>query len=111
MAAKKRKLKLSNKININIKDKWERILLDVDKPEVPIEVLEKILIHLIDGTKVSINIMDLLAEGTDPEELEIRLSERMEQLDHMIEDVDFFVNIDEVAKTIQPETDRILGNL
>ena len=111
MAAKKRKLKLSNKININIKDKWERILLDVEKPQVPIEVLEKILIHLIDGTKVNINIVELLSEGTDPVELEIRLSERMDQLDHMIEDIDFFVNIDEVAKTVQPETDKILSKL
>lgn len=111
MAAKKRKLKLSNKININVKDKWERILLDVDKPEVPIEVLERIMIHLVDGTKVNINVLDLLAEGVDPEELEERLNEKLEQLDHMIEDVDFFVNIDGVAKTIQPETDKILSKL
>jgi hypothetical protein len=111
MAAKKRKLKLSNKININIKDKWERILLDVEKPEVPIEVLERIMIHLIDGTKVNINIMDILAEGTDPEDLEEHLNVRLEQLDHMIEDIDFFVNIDEVARTIQPATDKILNKL
>jgi|TARA_R110000803_G_scaffold49656_2_gene103298 hypothetical protein len=111
MAAKKRKLKLSNKINVNVKDKWERILLDVDKPEVPIEVLERIMIHLIDGTKVNINVMELLAEGTDPEELEERLNDKLEQLDHMILDIDFFVNIDGVAKTIQPETDKILSKL
>jgi hypothetical protein len=111
MAARKRKLKLSSKININVKDKWERILLDVEKPEVPIVVLEKILIHLIDGTKVNINILELLAEGVDAEELEINLSNKMEQLDHMIEDIDFFVNIDEVAKTVQPETDKILNKL
>jgi hypothetical protein len=111
MPAKKRKLKLSNKINVNIKDKWERILLDVEKPEVPIEVLERIIIHLIDGTKVNINVMEILSEGTAPEDLEEHLSERLEQLDHMIEDIDFFVNIDEVARTIQPETDKILGKL
>jgi len=111
MAAKKRKLKLSSKININIKDKWERILLDVDKPEVPIEVLERIIIHLIDGTKVNINVMEILSEGTDPEDLEEHLSTRLEQLDNMIEDIDFFVNIDEVARTIQPETDKILSKL
>ena len=111
MAAKKRKLKLSNKININVKDKWERILLDVDKPEVPIEVLERIIISLIDGTKVNINVTELLAEGADPTELEERLNEKLEQLDHMIDDIDFYVNIDGVAKTIQPETDKILSKL
>lgn len=111
MSAKKRKLKLSSKINVNIKDKWEQILLDVDKSEVPLEVLERILIHLIDGTKVNINVLELLATDIDVGELEKTLSEKMEKLDHMIADIDFFVNIDEVARTVQPETDKILNKL
>ena len=111
MPAKKRKLKSSNKININSKEVWENILATVEKPEVPIDVLEKIIIHLIDGTKVNINILELLAEGADPEALEKELGDKLETLDHMIEDIDFYVNIDEVAKTIQPETDRILSKL
>lgn len=111
MPAKKRKLKSSNKININSKEVWENILATVEKPEVPIEVLEKIIIHLIDGTKVNINIIELLADGADPESLERELGDKLEKLDHMIEDIDFYVNIDEVAKTIQPETDRILSKL
>jgi hypothetical protein len=111
MPAKKRKLKSSNKININSKEVWENILATVEKPEVPIEVLEKIIIHLIDGTKVNINILELLADGADPETLEQELGNKLETLDHMIEDIDFYVNIDEVAKTIQPETDRILSKL
>jgi hypothetical protein len=86
-------------------------LATVEKPEVPIEVLEKIIIHLIDGTKVNINILELLADGADPETLEQELGNKLETLDHMIEDIDFYVNIDEVAKTIQPETDRILSKL
>ena len=111
MPAQKRKLKSSNKININSKEVWENILATVEKPEVPIEVLEKIIIHLIDGTKVNINIIELLADGADPETLERELGDKLEKLDHMIEDIDFYVNIDEVAKTIQPETDRILSKL
>ena len=111
MTSRKRKLKLPSKININVKEKWERILSDVEKPEVPITVLERIMIHLIDGTKVNINIIDLLAEGADPDELEEHLGDKLESLDHMIEDIDFFVNIDEVAKTVQPETDKILSRL
>ena len=111
MTSRKRKLKLPSKININVKDKWERILADVEKPEVPITVLERILIHLIDGTKVNINIIELLLEGADPDDLEEHLGQKLEQLDHMIEDIDFFVNIDEVAKTVQPETDKILSKL
>ena len=111
MTSRKRKLKLPSKININVKEKWERILSDVEKPEVPITVLERIMIHLIDGTKVNINMIDLLAEGADPDALEEHLGNKLESLDHMIEDIDFFVNIEEVAKTVQPETDKILSRL
>lgn len=111
MPAKKRKIRSSSKININSKDIWEEILESVEKPEVPIEVLEKIVVHLIDGSKVNISIIDLLAEGADPEELEKALSDKLEKLDDMITDMDFFVNIDQVIRTVQPKTDELLSNL
>ena len=111
MSARKRKLQLPNKISISVKDKWEKILLDVDKPEVPIQVLERMIIKLVDGSKINIDIVALLAEGGDPEVIEEHLQTRLNDLDNVIEDIDFFVNIDMVAQTVQPETDRLLGKL
>jgi hypothetical protein len=53
----------------------------------------------------------MLAEGADPDFLKTHLDERLDSLDHIIEDVDFYVNVDEVRKTVQPLTDHILKNL
>lgn len=99
------------RLNVTAREKWEKILKDVEKQEVPVTVLESISVNLIDGTEVSINIKELLLEGYEPEEVEQMLSERLNSLDHIIRDVDFYVSIDDVAKVVQPITDSFLKDL
>ena len=101
----------AKKLNLNNKKNWRDILSQIDKREVPVAVLEGLTIRLLDGTSVHIDVKKLLAEGVMPDELEMHVSTRLDELDHYIENVDFFVDIDLVEKTVQPETDRILGKL
>jgi len=93
------------------KTRWKNILKDVDKKEVPVTVLEKMLVYLKDGTEVIVNIKQLLAEGNDPDEIEMHVNARLRELDDYIENVDFFVDIDRVQAVIQPETDKLLSKL
>jgi tryptophanase len=99
------------RLNITAREKWEKILKDIEKTEVPVTVLESITVNLIDGTQVSVNIKELIAEGNDPDEVEIMLNEKLTELDHIIKDVDFYVSIDDVAKVVQPITDGFLKDL
>jgi hypothetical protein len=99
------------KLNLNSKSIWKNILKEVEKREVPIHVLEKLMVHLKDGTMVTVDIKKLLAEGADPDEIEQHVSSRLDELDLYIDNVDFFVDIDLVEKTVQPETDRLLSKL
>jgi hypothetical protein len=108
---KKPKRPKSKRLNINNKKQWESILRDVDKFDVPIELMESIVVNLTDGTTVIIDIKTMLAEGADPDLLQVHIDERLESLDHIIEDVDFYISVDEVRKTVQPFTDNILKNL
>lgn len=101
----------SVKLNINPKKSWERILKDVDKREVPIEVLETIIVQLLDGTDVEINIRELLSNGQDPDALERQLNEKFEALDSVISNIDFYVDVDKVAETVQHKTNDLLKNL
>lgn len=101
----------SKRINVSDREKWTRILKDVEKDEVPITCLETLKVNLKDGTTVTIDILQLLSEGYDPIEIEHRINEKLEKLDFIIKDVDFFVNIDSVANTIQPITDKFLASL
>lgn len=108
---KPKKQPKSKRLNLNSKTAWKNILKDVDKDEVPIHVLEKLMVHLKDGTIVQIDIKKILSDGTDPDELEKHVSARLDELDMYIDNIDFFVDIAAVEKTVQPETDRLLSKL
>jgi hypothetical protein len=101
----------SKKLKVNKKEQWERILKDIDKNDVPIKCLESIQVNLRDGTSVLVDIAQLIAEGNDPEVVEFMVESKLKALDHIIEDVDFFISVDLVAKTVQPITDSILKDL
>lgn len=101
----------SKRINVSAREKWVKILKDVEKNEIPVTCLEALQVNLKDGTTVMIDITELLSEGMSPDEVEEQINEKLTKLDYVIHDVDFFVNIDQVAKTIQPITDEFLKNL
>lgn len=107
----KRKRPRLKRLNITSREKWGKILKDVKKQEVPVSLLESITVSLVDGTKVNINIKELLNDGMDPDEIENVLNQKLEELDHIIKEVDFFVSLDEVANTVQPITDIFLKDL
>lgn len=111
MAERKPKKPKSQKVNLNQKSNWRNILKEVDKHEVPIQVLEKLCVNLKDGTQVMIDVKVLLEDGCDAEDVETQINQKLQELDMYIENVDFFVDVDEVQKTVQPETDKILGRL
>ena len=67
MASQNPKKPKSKKLNLNTKSQWKNILKDVEKKEVPIHVLEKLIVALKDGTQVVVDIKRLLAEGADPD--------------------------------------------
>lgn len=99
------------KLLISERDKWKQILAQVDTPEAPISVIQKIELTLLDGTEVDINIQELLAEGYDVDELEMAINSRLDANEHIIKDANFFIDTDQVANTVQPITDSILKNL
>lgn len=107
---KNRKPKLK-RLNISVREKWKTILKEVEKQEVPVTFLESISVNLIDGTSVNVNIKELIAEGMDPDEVETILNHKLNELDYIIKDVDFFVSIDDVANVVQPITDNFLKDL
>lgn len=102
--------KQSKRINIDSRERWKSILKTVTKEEVPVALIQVVTVNLIDGTQVDVDIRELMAEGFDTDEIETMLNTRLAALDNVIKDVDFFINIDSVAKAVQPVTDDILKN-
>ena len=101
----------SKRLNLNRKDQWEKLLKEVNKEQVPIGVLRYITVNLKDGTSVDVNIAEMLEEGAEPEFVEKLINKKLADLDDIIQDVDFHISVDSVAKVIQPFTDELLKNL
>lgn len=108
---KKPRQQKSRRLNLNTKEKWERLLKEVTKEEVPIHVLRYITVNLKDGTSVDVNISQMLEEGADPAVVERIINTKLAALDSVIENVDFHINVNSVAKVIQPFTDNLLKDL
>ena len=92
-------------------DQWEIIISEVNKTDVPLECIKKIVIKLAEGKQRTINLHTLLKQGLALEEIESLVTRTFNELDSQIRDVDFVVDIKSVAALVQPETDKLLGKL
>jgi len=66
---------------------------------------------MIDGTRVDISISDMVAGGISHNDIEDYINDKLITLDSYIENVDFYVSVDEVARLVQPMTDLLLKDL
>jgi hypothetical protein len=92
-------------------DKWEHILEDVEKNKIPVEFIKKLIIKLTGKKQQTINIKRLLQQGLDPDQVEDAVSRKLNELEDSIISVEFVLNVQSIADTVQPETDRLLGKL
>ena len=92
-------------------DQWESILAEVNKTDVPLECIKKVVVKLAGGRQKTINVHSLLKQGLELEEIETMLTRFFTERDSEIRDVDFVVDISAVANLVQPETDKLLGKL
>ena len=92
-------------------EKWEHILEDVDKHKIPVEFIKKLIVKLNGKKQHTINIEKFLSQGVDPEQIEEIVSRKLNDLDDSIVGVEFILNVQIIADAVQPETDKILGNL
>jgi hypothetical protein len=92
-------------------DQWELIVKEVNKTDVPLECIKKIVIKIAGGKQRTINLHTLIKQGLHLEDIESLVSRTFGELDSDIVDVDFVVDIKSVAALVQPETDKILGKL
>jgi hypothetical protein len=91
--------------------KWEHILQDVEKQKIPIEFLKKLIIRLEGKKQQTINIKRLLSQGLDNEQVEMAVGKKLHELDEQIISIEFVLDVESIAETVQPETDKLLTNL
>lgn len=91
--------------------KWENILADVEKSNVPVQFIKKIVVKMTGKKQHTINIQTLLKQGLAPDEIEEVVNRKLMELDPLITSFEFVLNVENIAQTVQPETDKLLGGL
>lgn len=92
-------------------EQWDHIISGVDKTKVPLECINKIVIRLQGGRQKTINLARLKRDGFDLEEIESYLTRNLVELGDLVRDIDFLVDVNAVARLVQPETDKLLKDL
>lgn len=89
-------------------EKWEHIIRDVDVTEVPLECLKKVVIRLAGRKQKTINIQLMKRRGHELDDIENMINNTLHELDRVITDVEFVVDVEMVAEIVQPATDKLL---
>ncbi len=61
--------------------------------------------------QLTINIQNLLKQGLEYEQVEEVVNRKLDELDESIVTVEFILNVENIAKAVQPQTDRLLNKL
>lgn len=91
--------------------KWEHLIEEVTKTDIPLECIKKVVIRQRGGKQKTINLQNLRRQGLDSEELEIVLTRTLSEVEDNLHTVNFIVDAAAVAEIVQPETDKILTKL
>ena len=91
--------------------KWEHILEDVEKNKIPVQFIRKIIIKLKGKKQQTINIEKFLQQGLESDQVEELISKRLNELDELVVSIEFVLNVQSIADTVQPVTDEFLRNL
>lgn len=91
--------------------KWEHILEDVEKNKIPVQFIRKLIIKLKGKKQQTINIEKFLQQGLESDQVEELISKRLNELDELVVSIEFVLNVQSIADTVQPATDEFLRNL
>lgn len=91
--------------------KWEGILRTVEKEKIPVHFIKKLVVKLEGKRQQTINISKLTAQGLDPQQLEDVVSKRLRELESIMVSVEFVLDVQAIAETVQPTTDELLSKL
>jgi len=93
--------------------KWEHVLDGVEKGASPIppEFIKKIIVRMSGKKQHTINIQNLYKQSLSSDEIEEIVTRKLHELDPLIVSIEIVLDIESIAETVQPQTDRLLNKL
>lgn len=95
----------------NFFTQWSGIISTVDKTDIPLECISKIILKLHNNRRKSVNIERLRKQGLTYDEIETVFKKIIADFTPIIQDIEFILDIQAVADMVQPQTDKLLNGL
>jgi hypothetical protein len=92
-------------------NKWEGIVNDVDKQQVPISCVKKVIFRTADRKQKTINLKKLRDQGFDIDEIDGAVTRYIEENKAAIATMEFVLDVEAVADAVQPHTDKLLKGM
>lgn len=92
-------------------EKWEHLVQGIEKERIPVEFIKKLVLKLEGRRQRTINVQSLVEQGLDPDEIEDAITSKLDEFDDDIISIEFILDIEGIADTVQPATDNLLRGL
>ncbi len=95
-----------------ILQKWEDLFEDVEYQDIPLEYVQRMVLHFKNGEKIDLRIKELVEQNDlDYVELERQLDSGLERMEQQVKFVDWHLDSKKAADVVQDATDKILGDI
>lgn len=98
-------------LNNDFLEGWERIVNDVEKDQVPIECVKKVIFRTREKKQKTINLNSLRKQGFDDELINEAVQNFINEHEDRIISMEFILDIEAVAEVVQPHTDELLKGI
>ena len=92
----------------NFLERWSEIINSVDKTTIPFEYVKKVCVNIGDTNHKTIDIDKMKKQGLSAETIETVFHETVKNVGGSVDNMDFYVDIDAVARLVQKETNKLL---
>ncbi len=92
--------------------RWENLLDEVEYKDIPLEYVQRLTIHLKDGSRIDLHLSDMVQEhDLNYARLERSLDRRLDHIQKDIKFVDWHIDAEKTGTIVSRETNRLLGKI
>jgi hypothetical protein len=92
--------------------RWETLFDEVDWEEIPLELVERMVIHMKDGRVIDLNIKQMAKEfNLNYDRFEEALEMRLDDIESALDHVDWYLDTGKAVRVIESATNQILKDI
>jgi len=92
--------------------RWEKLFDEIEYEQLPLELVERMLIHMKDGRIIDLNIKQMAQEyNLDYRKFEEAIEIRLDDLEDTVQYVDWYLDTGKAVQVVETLTNDTLKNI